>query len=74
MVVTAFETHRFLICANMVVGEGKRGRGCVLATPARECLPSGSTPKNGTSKVSRKPIQTSRLRDKRVPFLEAPPE
>jgi len=36
----------------MVVGEGKRGRGCVLATPARGFQLSGSASKNGTSRKS----------------------
>ena len=32
-----------------MVGEGKRGPGCVLATPPREWRLSGSASKNGTS-------------------------
>gem|GEM_PF-6691072 len=40
------------LCANIVVGEGKNGLGCVLATLARESRLSGSACKNGTSRKS----------------------
>ncbi len=45
-----------LVCANIVVGEGKAGRGCEVATPTRKQRKSGSARKNGTS---RKRVQGS---------------
>jgi len=62
-------------CANIVVGEGKRVRAAFLPNPQRSYYCPVPLPKTVRhAKVSRKPIHTWRLRDKRVPFLEAPPQ
>gem|GEM_PF-6785800 len=60
----------------MGVREGKRGQGCVLATPAgeRKNVRFHCQKRYVAQKGSKKHIQPTGLRDKRVPFLAAPPE
>jgi len=52
ILVSSDDKNHVTECANIVVGEGKRGRGSILATPAREWRLSGSASKNGTSRKS----------------------